>query len=152
MTGPLISMNMQCPFFSGDDGEYYAVPLGLSYAGYVWANMSYFDKYNLELPTNYDELKEVCQTFRDNGEYPLVIGAKDSWINIDTWMNIAADINTEKLYSAIEGETPFTDEDLVQSFQIWQNCFTDSVFQDGALGMECIQIPLICTRRKVPFL
>ena len=91
--------------------------------------------YDLELPTNYDELKAVCQTFRDNGEYPLVIGAKDSWINIDTWMNIAADINTEKLYSAIEGETPFTDEDLVQSFQIWQNCFTDGVFQDGALGV-----------------
>ena len=119
----------------GDDGEYYAVPLGLSYAGYVWANMKYFDKYGLELPTNYDELKEVCKTFRDNGEYPLVIGAKDSWINIDTWMNIAADINTEKLYSAIEGETPFTDEDLVQSFQIRQNCFTDGVFQDGALGV-----------------
>ena len=119
----------------GDDGEYYAVPLGLSYAGYVWANMKYFDKYDLELPTNYDELKAVCHTFRDNGEYPLVIGAKDSWINIDTWMNIAADINTEKLYSAIEGETPFTDEDLVQSFQIWQNCFTDGVFQDGALGV-----------------
>ena len=119
----------------GDDGEYYAVPLGLSYAGYVWANMKYFDKYDLELPTNYDELKAVCQTFRDNGEYPLVIGAKDSWINIDTWMNIAADINTEKLYSAIEGETPFTDEDLVQSFQKWQNCFTDGVFQDGALGV-----------------
>ena len=119
----------------GDDGEYYAVPLGLSYAGYVWANMKYFDKYDLELPTNYDELKAVCKTFRDNGEYPLVIGAKDSWINIDTWMNIAADINTEKLYSAIEGETPFTDEDLVQSFQIWQNCFTDGVFQDGALGV-----------------
>lgn len=119
----------------GDDGEYYAVPLGLSYAGYVWANMKYFDKYGLELPTNYDELKEVCKTFRDNGEYPLVIGAKDSWINIDTWMNIAADINIEKLYSAIEGETPFTDEDLVQSFQIWQNCFTDGVFQDGALGV-----------------
>ena len=119
----------------GDDGEYYAVPLGLSYAGYVWANMKYFDKYGLELPTNDDELKEVCKTFRDNGEYPLVIGAKDSWINIDTWMNIAADINTEKLYSAIEGETPFTDEDLVQSFQIWQNCFTDGVFQDGALGV-----------------
>ncbi len=32
--------------------------------------MKYFDKYDLELPTNYDELKAVCQTFRDNGEYP----------------------------------------------------------------------------------
>lgn len=134
MTGLPIITNTQC-LLKGDDGEYYAVPLGLSYAGYVWANMKYFDKYGLELPTNYDELKEVCKTFRDNGEYPLVIGAKDSWINIDTWMNIAADINTEKLYSAIEGETPFTDEDLVQSFQIWQNCFTDGVFQDGALGV-----------------
>lgn len=118
-----------------DDGNYYGVPLGLSYAGFVWANMKYFDKYELELPTNYDELKAVCQTFRDNGEYPLVIGAKDSWINYDTWMNIASDINAEKLYSAIEGETSFTDEDLVESFKIWQNCFTDGIFQDGALGV-----------------
>lgn len=119
----------------GEDGNYYALPLGLSYAGYAWANMKYFDKYGLELPTTYEELKEVCQTFRDNGEYPLVIGAKDSWINIDTWINIASDINAEKLYSAIEGETPFTDEDLVQSFEIWQNCFKDGIFQDGALGV-----------------
>lgn len=119
----------------GEDGEYYAVPLGLSYAGFAWANKSYFDKYGLEVPTTYDELKEVCQAFRDNGEYPLVIGAKDSWINIDTWINIAADVNTEKVYSAIEGETPFTDEDLVKSFEIWQNCFKDGIFQDGALGV-----------------
>ena len=117
------------------DDKYYAMPLGLSYAGYVWADMKYFDKYGLELPTNYEELKAVCQTFRDNGEYPLVIGAKDSWSNIDTWMNIAGDINAEKLYSALEGETPFTDEDLVQSFAIWQNCFKDGIFQDGALGV-----------------
>lgn len=117
------------------DDKYYAMPLGLSYAGYVWADMKYFDKYGQELPTNYEELKAVCQTFRDNGEYPLVIGAKDSWINIDTWMNIAGDINAEKLYSALEGETPFTDEDLVQSFAIWQNCFKDGIFQDGALGV-----------------
>lgn len=119
-----------------EDGGYYAMPLGLSYAGYVWANVSYFEKYNLEVPTNYDELKAVAQEFRANGEYPLVIGAKDSWINIDTWMNIAADVNAEKLYSAIEGETPFTDAELVESFKIWQNCFTDGVFQDGALGVN----------------
>lgn len=119
----------------GADGGYYAVPLGLSYAGYAWANMEYFNKYDLQVPKNYEELKSVCQTFRENGEYPMVIGAKDSWINIDTWINIASDINSEKLYSAIEGETPFTDKDLVQSFEIWQNCFKDGIFQDGALGV-----------------
>lgn len=118
-----------------EDGKYYGVPMGLGFAGFTWANKTYFEKYGLEVPTTYEELKEVCQTFRDNGEYPLVIGAKDSWINIDTWMSIASDINTEKLYSAIEGETPFTDEDLVKSFEIWQNCFKDGIFQDGALGV-----------------
>ena len=31
---------------------------------------------------------------------------------------------------------PFTDEDLVKSFEIWQNLFTSGIFQDGALGVN----------------
>lgn len=120
---------------TADDGEIYALPLGCGYAGYAWADMEIMNKYGLEVPSSLDELKAVCQTLRDNGEFPLAIGAKDTWINIDMWMNIANDISTEKLYSAIEGETAFTDEDLVKSFEIWQSLFADGVFQDGALGM-----------------
>lgn len=120
-----------------DGDSYYALPLGTGYAGMLWADKSYFEKYGLEIPTNYDELKEVAQALRDNGEqYPLAIGAKDDWINIDTWMNIANDINTEKLYSAIEGETAFTDADLVQAFDIWQSLFEEGIVQDGALGVN----------------
>lgn len=118
------------------DGSYYGLPLGVSYAGFVWADMEIMNKYGLEVPTSLEELKAVCQTLRDNGEYPLTIGAKDSWINIDTWMSIANDINSEKLYSALEGETSFTDADLVQSFEIWQSLFLDGIFQDGALGVN----------------
>ena len=51
-------------------------------------------------------------------------------------MSIANDINPEKLYSAIEGETSFEDPELVESFTIWQNCFKDGVFQDGAVGVN----------------
>ncbi len=51
-------------------------------------------------------------------------------------MNIAADINTEKLYSAIEGETPFTDGDLVQFLpDLAETVSQNGVFQDGALGV-----------------
>lgn len=117
------------------DGAYYGLPLGISYAGFAWANMEIMDKYDLKVPTSLEALEAVCKTLRDNGEYPLTIGAKDSWINIDTWMSIANDINSEKLYSAIEGETSFTDADLVESFKIWQSLFLNGVFQDGALGM-----------------
>ena len=65
----------------------------------------------------------------------MAIGAKDWWLNVDVWMNMANDVNSNKLYSALEGKTPFTDEALVKSFEIWQNCFTEGIFQDGAVGM-----------------
>lgn len=119
-----------------ENGEYYALPLGLNYAGFIWADMSYMDQYGLSVPANYDELVAASGTLRENGEYPVAIGAKDEWINIDTWMSIANDINPEKLYSAIEGETSFEDPELVESFTIWQNCFKDGVFQDGAVGVN----------------
>jgi len=119
------------------DGSFYAMPLGVGYAGMLWADLYFFDKYDLEVPSNLNELKAVTGALRDEGEmFPLAIGAKDDWINLDMWMNIMNDINSDKLYSAIDGNTPFTDAEVVQSFAIWQSLFTDRVFQDGALGMN----------------
>ena len=125
-----------CNDLLNEDGAYYGLPLGLTYAGLIWADMSYFDKYGLSIPANYDELVQVAQTFRENGEYPLAIGAKDDWINIDVWMNIAGDINAEKLYKALDGESSFTDSEMIESFAIWQSLFTDGIVQDGALGVN----------------
>jgi len=139
----------------GNLDSYYGLPLGSTYAGILWADTYYFNKYGYEIPTNLDELKDVAQKFRQNGEYPLAIGAKDDWINIDMFMNIANDINPEKLYSAIDGNTPWTDDDLVQALTIWGELFTSGVFQDGALGVNMYNdttdlfdregsIPMIC--------
>ena len=120
-----------------DKGGYYALPLGLTYAGFAWSNDKILKKHNLNVSENekLEDLKKLCKTLREKGEYPLAIGAKDSWVNIDTWMNIANDINSEKLYSALDGKTSFEDPDLVRAFQIWQECFSDGVFQDGATGV-----------------
>ena len=119
------------------DGNFYALPLGLTYAGFIWSNDKLLDKYGLQVKQNerLDDLKNVCKVLRDNKEYPVAIGAKDAWINIDMWMNIANDIDSSKLYDAIEGKTSFEDKDLVQSFKIWQDCFKNGIFQDGATGV-----------------
>ena len=124
-----------CMDLLNEDGHYYGLPLGLTYAGFTWADVNMLKEYGLEVPSSYDDLKECAKVLRDNGQYPLTIGAKDAWINIDTWMSMANDINAEKLYSAIEGETPFTDPELVESLALWQSCFTEGIFQDGALGV-----------------
>lgn len=125
-----------CMGLLDEDGRYYGLPLGLTYAGFLWADVEKLESYGLQVPTNYDELLAVCTALREKGELPLTSGAKDDWINIDMWMNIAGDINAEKLYEAIEGNVPFTDADLVKSFEIWQSLFTNGIYQDGALGVN----------------
>jgi ABC-type glycerol-3-phosphate transport system substrate-binding protein len=120
----------------GNMDTYYGLPTGAGTAGYLWANLSYFDKYNLKVPSNYNELLAVTKAFRARGELPLITGAKDDWINLDTFINIAADINAEKIYAAIEGQTPFTDSDIVQALTIWKSLFDNGIFQDGALGIN----------------
>jgi raffinose/stachyose/melibiose transport system substrate-binding protein len=95
----------------------------MSYAGMIWANDFYFNKYDLEMPKSYDDLKKVSADLRAEGEYPLASGAKDDWINIDMFMNIVNDINPEIVYQAIEGEASWQDEDIIAAFSLWQSLF-----------------------------
>lgn len=119
------------------DGSYYGLPLGLTYAGLAWADVNMLKENGIEeVPTSYAALLEASKVLRDNGQFPMAIGANDSWLNGDTFMSIANDVSSEKLYAAIEGEVPFTEPELVEAFRIWQNCFNDGVFQDGAIGMK----------------
>lgn len=130
------NFNDFCMSLINVDDHYYGLPLGLTYAGFAWADAEWLEKLGLEVPTTFEELKTVTQALRDAGEYPLLIGAKDDWINIDTFLNIANDVAGDKIYTAIEGETPFTDEDIVKAFSIWQSLFTEGIVQDGAVGVN----------------
>jgi ABC-type glycerol-3-phosphate transport system substrate-binding protein len=116
--------------------SYYGLPTGGGSAGYFWANLSYFDKYNVKIPTNLNELKAAAKTFRSRGELPCIIGAKDDWINIDMFMNIAMDFNAKLLFDAVEGRASFTDPVFIQTLTIWKSLFDEGVFQDGALGIN----------------
>ena len=120
---------------SDSDGRIYGLPLGQTYAGYMWADVNMLRQYGCEVPTNYQEMKKTCQILRENGQMPLAIGAKDSWMNLDMWMSIAADCDRDALYDAIEGEASFESEPVIESFKIWQDCFVSGVFQDNAVKM-----------------
>lgn len=118
-----------------EEDKIYGVPLGITYAGTAWADYTMLKQYGLEIPDSYHKLLEASKILRSQGQYPLAIGAKNSWINLDTWMSIATDINADKLYQAIEGKISFNEPEIIQSFQIWQDCFTNGIFQDGAMNM-----------------
>lgn len=113
----------------------YGIPLGITYAGSAWADVNMLNQYGLDVPDTYSELKIAAYILRENGQFPLALGAADEWINIDTWMSIAADVDADKLYAALNGEISFCDEEIVESFRIWQDCFRDGIFQDNAFDM-----------------
>ncbi|MFF2483290.1 ABC transporter substrate-binding protein [Paenibacillus sp. NPDC058071] len=52
------------------DGNIYAAPLTGFYEG-LFANKALFEKYNLELPTDFDKFKTAVETFSKNGIIPL---------------------------------------------------------------------------------
>ncbi|MBQ7147266.1 MAG: carbohydrate ABC transporter substrate-binding protein [Pseudobutyrivibrio sp.] len=120
---------------TGSDGKVYGLPLGQTYAGYLWADVNMLNSYGCQVPTSYREMLTTCKKLRENGQYPLAVGAKDSWLRLDVWMNIAADVDRDALYDAIDGNASFDSEPIIESFRIWQDSFSNGMFQDNAIKM-----------------
>lgn len=65
------------------DGKLYGQPT--SDTSSVWAiayNRKLFNDLNLEVPTNYEEFKTVCQTIKDNGVIPIYECISDGWHHV----------------------------------------------------------------------
>lgn len=71
-----------CMELLNEDGHYYGLPLGLTYAGFTWADVNMLKEYGLEVPGSYDDLKECARVLRENGQYPLTIGVKMSGLTL----------------------------------------------------------------------
>ncbi len=115
-------------------GPVYALPVAMSFAGALWVDRTLLDSANVQVPKTLAELKAASAKLRAAGQLPMVIGAKDPWINLDVFMGIAGDLAGAKLFKAIEGKASWTDPEFVKAFEIWQSLFKDKVFQDGAIG------------------
>lgn len=63
-------------FMEGD--SVYGLALTYWY-GVLYCNMNLFEKYNLEIPEDGEQLLAVCSTFRENGVLPFACGLKDIW-------------------------------------------------------------------------
>lgn len=69
------------------DGKVYGFPLDVQFYG-IFYNKDLFDKYGLKIPTTFDELIKVCDTFMANKVYPFVGSYKDAntpWVEYSTF-------------------------------------------------------------------
>ena len=118
------------------DGEIKALGVGTVYAGNLWINKDLFDKYEVAIPTNFEEWKAACDTFKENGIIGFVQGAGQGAFNIDTFHAICDNVNPGEFTRALRGEAEWTDETFITAFNIWKSLFDEGIMQDGALGIQ----------------
>lgn len=118
------------------DGQLKALGVGTCYAGNLWINQDLFDQYNVKVPTNMDEWKQACETFKANGIIGFVQGAGQGAFNMDTYHAICDNIQPGLFTKATRGEVEWTDPVFVQGLDLWKRLFDEGIMQDGALGLQ----------------
>lgn len=61
------------------DGKLYGLPRNTDVLGFYY-NKDMFAQYNLEVPTTWEELLQVCQTLNDNGVAGIALDGQDGWV------------------------------------------------------------------------
>lgn len=113
-----------------------ALSVGSVFSGTVWVNKDLFDKYHLQPPTNYDEWKKVCATFKANNVGCFVQGAAQTAFNEDTLQAISNNVQPGVWEKALKKEVPWTDPTIVKALTLWKGLFDDGIMQEGALGTQ----------------
>lgn len=120
-------------------GEVYAVPSYTTTHGIIY-NQVIFKQYGLEVPRNYGEFLEVCETLSDNHVVPLAIGGSKSE-SISYWLNyfFQSDVIAPNPYWQQErnnGEVSFQDEDAIKMLRDYHSLMTSNYILENSINMN----------------
>ncbi len=123
-------------------GHVYGVGHELEAQGLYW-NKRIFAEEDLETPTTFAGLLELCGTFRERGyDTPMAVGWGDphAFPLAHNWYNVLANyVPVETVAAAISGEHPWTDPDIVASIElvttdmVGAGCYNDDAYAIGFL-------------------
>lgn len=87
----------------------YGIPYATNAVSVIY-NKEKLAKYNLDVPTTWDEFIQVLQKVKDNGEIPIYYTLQDSWTAMPSWNAIASNL-VPKDFNVMKtnGKTTFQD-------------------------------------------
>lgn len=119
------------------DGETYAIPMSQCMA-VMYYNKKIFDKYQLEVPTTYDEFLDVCETLKNNGEIPISQAGtpENSWLISQYIQQLANGIAGYDLFESLkDGTGKWNDDAFVQAAKMFQEEVNNGYYEDGLTGV-----------------
>ena len=130
----MIANQIQMGNKEGDEGNY-ILPVEAQVITIVY-NKNVFEKFNLEVPTTYDEFKEVCSVLSENGVAPLFLGGANGWQHVNVFTMLCSQLDTTMFDKAQAGEIKWTDEKMVEAMSNYKLMFDDGIFQVGAMSAD----------------
>jgi raffinose/stachyose/melibiose transport system substrate-binding protein len=82
----------------------------------LFYNKELFNKYNVKVPENFDDLIKASKTFRENGIAPCAINGKDKWTLCLAYEDliIKESGDSKVLYDAVNQKLKFKDSDVLK--------------------------------------
>lgn len=115
------------------------IPFNMHVNG-LFCNTEIFEKYNVELPTTYDELIEACKTFRKNGVTPIAMGNKELWQSIQFLEPIAIkEAGLDYCMKACNKEESFDSPEYIEAAKLFQEAVKAGSFSEGLAGLTFIE-------------
>jgi multiple sugar transport system substrate-binding protein len=103
----------------GDDGHVYAVPT--SY--YPWAlfyRKDVFKDHSYNIPSNWDDLKKLCDQMKKDGLIPIAFADKDGWPAMGTFDILNLRLNGYDFHVGLcGGQQKWTDPRVANVFKKW---------------------------------
>ena len=122
--------------------EFYMLPIGWSTTG-IWANMTFLDRYGLDVPENLADLENMRDTIAADGFNTIVVGFRNDWPAQDFIFFLFDDFAPGVFYEAQDGNASFNDPGIVEAFEMWKYLHDSEIIQPGSYGasmyMEAVE-------------
>lgn len=131
------------------DGKTYGIGL-LQTTEVFFFNKEIFKKYNIEIPKNYTEFKEIIKKFKDNNILPIAMGNKDPWVGSLPFMfifdRIAGPTKYEETCFTHTGK--FTDPEYFEAAEIMLEIANMGAYPDNFNTMDYNEAKALFTSGK----
>lgn len=121
--------------FIYDDKQY---GIGFSqWVGVLYCNQELFDKYNIEIPETYAELKRACRTLRNAGIDPIACGMADKWAGAQFVNNFMFQLCGLDMYNDMADVSQSMNNDkVVQAAQSVADLLSAGAFSENMMSMN----------------
>lgn len=115
-------------------GRRYAIPYTVLHINLIWYNDALLQANGIDATTieNLEDLMEVCETLKNNGEVCFQLGAGSTW-PVGHWAQffIQQNLPEETWFKLATGEKSWTDEDIVDAVSYLEEMYKAGYFQAG---------------------